>query len=153
MPGPVVNSGDLGFWWRMQEPRTLHDMDQLHQYKLHYASKLSATKVKDIEDNIKLYSDADQFRIYHAKGRFRGFFSASLITGGAFTFLAKQQGHPGGGRGLMKAMPYQTWALFLGSYFCTYHFWSKQAGLTDDKYYEFQYARVHKMLRNAIIRQ
>ena len=59
MKGPEVNAGDLGYWWRMQEPRTLADLDQLHQYKLHYASKLSNDKVKEIEDNIKLYADAD----------------------------------------------------------------------------------------------
>jgi hypothetical protein len=34
-----------------------------------------------------LFSDADQFRIYHAKGRFRGFFSASAFTVGLFTAM------------------------------------------------------------------
>ena len=53
----------------------------------------------------------------------------------------------------MRAMPLQTAGLFLGSLFTTYHFWTRWQGLTNAKYYEFQYARVHKQLRNAVIRQ
>ena len=139
-----INSGDLGYWWRVQEPRTLDDLDRLQQYKLQYASKLTPEKVKEIEDNVGLFADADQFRIFHAKGRFRGVISATAITCGAFSYLAHGQRHPGGGRGLMKAMPLQAGALFVGSLFTTYHFWSRWCGLTNAKYNEFQYARVHK---------
>ena len=54
-----INDSDLGYWYRGQAARSLDDLDKLIQYKLHYASKLAPEKVKDIEDNIHLYADAD----------------------------------------------------------------------------------------------
>ena len=83
-----IIGGDLGYWWRVQEPRSLADLDKLHQYKLFYGNQLDAAKRKEIEDHIEWYADADQFRIFHAKGRFRGIISASVITTGAFAYLA-----------------------------------------------------------------
>ena len=76
-----------------------------------------------------LFADADQFRIYHAKGRFRGVISATGITMGAFTFLG--MGKPGGGYGAMKAMPAAAIGCWVGSLFVTYHFWSRWCGLTN----------------------
>ena len=40
-----------------------------------------------IEADVNLYADADQFRIYHAVGRFRGTICAVLTTMGALTYL------------------------------------------------------------------
>ena len=59
MFGGNTNDSDLGYWWRTQEARSLDDLDKLQQYKLSYANKLTPEKVKDIEDNIHLYADAD----------------------------------------------------------------------------------------------
>ena len=75
-----TNPGDNGFMWRMQGGRSLSQLDNLHRYKLSIGNKLDQEKRQDIEDNIHLYADADQFRIYHAKGRFRGLISASIFT-------------------------------------------------------------------------
>ena len=143
------NLGDLGFAWRMPGRRSLDQLDNLHQYKLNIASKLGAEKSKEIEDNLDLFADADQFRIYHAKGRFRGIISASIFTCAFFTIQ-------NGGRNGKKAMganPLLASLVFGGSLVTFYTLWSRYAGFTNQKYNEFQYARVHKMLRNIQVKQ
>ena len=143
-----INNGDMGFAWRMQTGRSLQQLDNLHQYKLSIGNQLTPEKCQDIEDNLHLYADADQFRIYHAKGRFRGFFSAAIFTGALFTLQ-------NGGRNGQKAMaanPLLASLVFGGSFVTFYTLWSRYAGFTNQKYNEFQYARVHKMLRNAQIK-
>ena len=82
----VVN-GDLGFWWRCQTPRSMDQLDELIQYKLSIAKQLDAEKVQEIEADVNLFADADQFRIYHAVGRFRGTICAVATTALATTFL------------------------------------------------------------------
>ena len=143
------NAGDLGFAWRMQGRRSMDQLDNLHQYKLNIAGKLGGEKSKVIEDNLDLYADADQFRIYHAKGRFRGVISAAIFTSAFFTIS-------NGGRNGQRAMganPLLASVLFGGSLVTFYTLWSRYAGFTNQKYNEFQYARVHKMLRNIQVKQ
>ena len=92
-----------------------------------------------------MFSDADQFRIYHAHGRTRGTISAIVTTAAALTFL-------NGGRngiGYAQKNPLVASALFLGSWTVFYQLWSRKAGYTSEKYAEFQYAHLHKVLRNA----
>ena len=79
--------GNLGHWWTVQPVRSLTDLDKLFQYKLTFANQLGAEKVKMIEDDTNLYADADQFRIYHAKGRFRGTLCAIGTTMAASTLM------------------------------------------------------------------
>ena len=88
-----VNNGDLGFWWRMQTPRSMDQLDDLMQYKYSIAKQLDEEKVKEIEADVNLFADADQFRIYHAVGRFRGTICAVITTAAATTFL--NGGHNG----------------------------------------------------------
>ena len=88
-----VNNGDLGFWWRCQTPRSMDQLDDLMQYKLSIAKQLDEEKVKEIEADVNLFADADQFRIYHAVGRFRGTICAVITTAAATTFL--NGGHNG----------------------------------------------------------
>ena len=102
-----------------------------------------------IEADVNLYGDADQFRIYHAKGRFRGTISAVLFTGSFFTVMSGNKN----GLQAMTKNPLLATAVFGGSLFTFYKFWSRYAGYTNQKYNEFQYARVFKMLRNAQIKQ
>ena len=77
----------MGFSWRMQPKRSMEQLDELVQYKLSIASKLDETTVKAIEAEVDLYADADQFRIFHAVGRFRGTICALGTTAVAMTFL------------------------------------------------------------------
>ena len=143
------NAGDLGFAWRMQGKRSMDQLDNLHQYKLSIGGKLDEDKRAHIEGNLDLYADADQFRIHHAKGRFRGIISATIFTSVFFNIS-------NGGRNGKKAMganPLLASLIFGGSLVTFYTLWSRYAGFTNQKYNEFQYARVHKMLRNIQVKQ
>ena len=140
-----VNNGDGGYLWRMQGKRSMDQLDRLIQLKLSYAKALGEEKVAEIEEDVDLFGDADQFRLYHAKGRFRGVICASLFTGAAFTALNGGSN----GYGAMKRQPALAALCFGSSLVVFYTFWSRWAGFNYQKYNEFQYARVHKMLRNA----
>ena len=82
-----IGGGDLGMWWRVQTVRSLDDLDRLVQYKQYFAKQLGSEKVAEIEADTNLFADADQFRIYHAKGRWRGTLCALGTTAAATTFL------------------------------------------------------------------
>ena len=144
-----ATGGDLGYFWRAQRGRSMDQLDELIQLKLYYAQRLPEEKVKEIEANTELFSDADQFRIYHAKGRLRGTLCAMGFTAAFFTFMN------GGvnGRAAMKANPAMAMAVFGGSLVSFYMVFARMAGYNSKVYNEFQYARVHKMLRNTLIKQ
>ena len=144
-----TNNGDMGHWWRTQSSRSMDQLDDLVQYKLNFGKQLGDEKCKEIEADTNLYADADQFRIYHAKGRFRGTICAAVSTAAMFTVM-------NGGRNgiaLMGKQPALAAAAFVGNWIVFYQFWSRWAGYNSQKYNEFQYARVHKMLRNIQVRQ
>ena len=142
-----VNGGDLGYWFRTQKPRTLHDLDELIQLKHNLGNQLTAEKRAEIEGDVNLFGDAEQFRKYHAVGRFRGILTAGALTTTLFTVLNK-----GNGVGYMKANAPLTGLFFASQTVVWYMFWTRWAGFSYDKYNEFHYARVHKMLRNAEIK-
>ena len=144
-----ATGGDLGYWWRAQTSRSMDHLDKLIQMKLYYASKLPEEKVKQIEADTELYADADQFRIYHAKGRFRGTICALGFTSVFFTMLNGGRN----GRAAIKANPVMAAAVFGGSLVSFYMVFARMAGYNSKVYNEFQYARVHKMLRNTLIKQ
>uniref|UniRef100_A0A7S3MVQ8 Transmembrane protein n=1 Tax=Strombidium inclinatum TaxID=197538 RepID=A0A7S3MVQ8_9SPIT len=144
-----VNKGDLGYIFRMQGERSLDQLDRLIQLKYHYAKQLDEEKVKEIEADVTLFADADQFRIYHAKGRFRGFFFSAFTTAAAFTVMNGGKN----GYGAMRRHPLMAMGVFVGNYIVFYQIFSRYAGYNSQKFNEFQYARVHKMLRNAQVKQ
>ena len=41
-----INSGDAGYAFRMQAPRSMDSLDQLIQLKLNYGNRLGVDKVK-----------------------------------------------------------------------------------------------------------
>ena len=71
--------GDNGFWWRMQEPRSLADIDQLLQRQVVLREAIGATRAEEIEKEPELLADWEQFRLFHAKARFR----STITTAGA----------------------------------------------------------------------
>ena len=144
-----INGGDYGYIWRVQSARSMDHLDDLIQLKLYYANKLGQDKVNEIEADVGLFADADQFRIYHAKGRFRGVICASAFTGTLFTLMNGGKN----GIGAMKQNKLLAMAVFGGSLVTFYTLWSRVAGFNNQVYNEFQYAKVHKMLRNAQIKQ
>ena len=129
----VANTGDMGFWWRTQTPRSMADLDRLIQLKLSYGKAIGEDKAKEIEQDINLFSDFDQFRKYHAVGRFRGTLCSLLFTTTLFTYVS------GGtnGYGAMRRQPLLTAATFASSWVVFYTFWSRKAGFTNQKYNEF----------------
>ena len=139
----------MGYLYRVQGKRSMAQLDELIQLKLNYANKLGPEKVKEIESDVDLFADADQFRVYHAKGRFRGTICASLFTGAFFTVMNGNQN----GVALVWKKPLLASAVFAGSWFTFYKFFSRWSGYTNQKYNEFEYARNFKMLRNAQIKQ
>ena len=80
----IVNSAQL--WWS-QSPRNLDDIDKLVQLKNYYSIQLGKEKVNEIEADVALYADADQFRIFHKTGRFNGTICAAATTFGVFSFM------------------------------------------------------------------
>ena len=140
-----VGSGDLGYWWRMQTIRSLDDLDKLVQYKYSFAKQLGAEKCAEIEADTTAFADADQFRIYHAKGRFRGTICALGSTMAVSTYLNGGMN----GIGFMQKKPLIAGAIFVGSWTFFYNIWSRYAGYNAQKYNEFMYAKIHRQLRNA----
>ena len=67
--------------------------------------------VKEIENDPKPFEDAERFRMYHTKGRFRGTLSAAATTAVVFTAM-----HPGQGMNMMFKRPYIAGGVFLGSF-------------------------------------
>ena len=143
-----INNGDMGYAWRMQRSRSMDSLDQLIQLKLKYAQALGPEKCKEIEADVILFGDADQFRIYHAKGRFRGTICATLFTCTLFNVLNGNKG----GAAHMGRHPLAAMAVFGGSLVTFYTLWSRYAGFNNKVYNEFEYARVHKMLRNVQVK-
>lgn len=72
--------GDLGYSWRGQEPRTIEDIDFLLQRQEQLRQLLGPEMAATVAASPELYADADAFRIYHAKARFR----ATLTTLAAY---------------------------------------------------------------------
>ena len=129
-----VNKGDNGYPWRLQTGRTMDQLDQLIQHQLRYRNKVGEDKAKVIENDIDSFADAEQFRYYHAVGRFRSIFSAMAFTAVFFTMI---RGPGQSGRGIMKANPLMTAGVFGGSLVTFYQVWIRVAGYNSQKYNEF----------------
>ena len=82
---------------------------------------------------MNLYSDAQQFCKYHAKGRFRGVVSASLITVVTFTGLNGWRN----GLGHMMQNKVLAGGFFLANLGLWYAVWSRNAGFNNQVYNEF----------------
>ena len=67
----LVGRTDGGVGWRRQEPRSLHDIDQLAQRAAQLRLHIGLERADHIERNPELFADGEMFRIYHAKARTR----------------------------------------------------------------------------------
>ena len=129
----TINTGDLGYMFRMQKARSLHDLDQLIQLKCYISGKLGAQKAQEIESDVTLYSDAEQFRKYHAVGRFRGILTAGFLTTVTFTGMNGWKN----GMGSIQRQPFLAGAFFATNFLVWYQVWSRGAGYSEQKFYEF----------------
>jgi len=80
---PIVGKGDLGYSFRMQAPRSLEEVDILLANQRLLKQAVGPEQAAVIEACPEKFSDADAFRIYHAKARFRATFTtiAASIVG------------------------------------------------------------------------
>ena len=76
----AAGRGDLGYSWRMQDPRSLDDIDLLIQRKEQLREALGAEIAGEVLACPENFADADAFRIYHAKARFRATMSTALVV-------------------------------------------------------------------------
>ena len=79
-----------------------------------------------------MYADAEEFRVFHAKARFR----ATFTTLGAYivgsTIAAPMLGYTSG-RALCRANRVITTAATIGFWCSSYFFWNRLNGWTNDK--------------------
>ena len=80
--------GDRGAWFRMQEYRSIEDFDTLCQNKERLRVAVGEERAKEIEADPMLFVDAEKFRKFHAKARFRSVATTALVLAGGSTIAA-----------------------------------------------------------------
>ena len=112
-------------------------------------AKLGASKADEIEREPDLHYNHERFRIWQAQARFRALLTTLVAFPAVTTVLA-------GGRdglGLARRNKLAGFAVFAGLYMSSFYVWHRIVGFNSDAYYEQNYAKNVKMLRNMIIRQ
>ena len=141
--------GDLTYLFRTQYNRSLTEIDTLLQRQAFIRTKLGEQKASAIEKEPDLHYNHERFRIWQAQARFR----ALLTTAVAFPALATILAGGRDGMGLARRNRVGGVALFAGIYMGSFYVWHRIVGYNSDAYYEQNYAKNVKMLRNIIIRQ
>ena len=141
--------GDLAYLFRKQFTRSLDEIDQLLQRQAFIRGKLGDERAKEIESEPDLHYNHERFRIWQAQARFRALLTTLVAFPAVATVLA------GGRDGLGFARRHRAagFALFAGLYMGSFYVWHRIVGFNSDAYYEQNYAKNVKMLRNLIIRQ
>ena len=140
--------GDRGAWFRMQEVRSIEEYDTLLQRKEQLKADLGAEKSAEIEDNPDIFVDAEKFRKFHAKARFRSVVTTAGAVMAGSTIAAQQLGFANG-RAFLRAYPYSSLGVTLATWVVSYHSWHFIAGFRTNEMNELKYARYIRMLRNA----
>ena len=139
--------GDAGNMFRMQEPRSLDDIDRLLQRKQQLRDSLGDEHAKPVEDSPELFADADEFRKIHAKGRFRGTILTGLEVFVALPFVA-QQLNLGHGSLVMRRYPYAFFPAVAGLWCVNYNIFTWAYGYSQIRRNQYLYAKNIRMLRN-----
>ena len=98
-----------------------------------------------------MFDDNDIFRIYHAKARFRSFFTTMGATLVGCALAAPMLGLQNG-RQVMYGYRTLIVPAFVGTWIVTYQIWNRIGGWTPQQLNENAYARNIRMLRNLQIR-
>ena len=148
--GNFTGSGDVGNMFRTQEPRSLDDMDRLCQRQEQLRIALGAEAGKAVEDDPMLYSDADEFRKIHAKGRFRGTILTGLEVVTALSVLGYMQKLPGLRHGslAMRRYPFVFFPAVAGLWCVNYQVFAYGFGYDQVRRNQYLYAKNIRMLRN-----
>ena len=121
--------GDLGYSWRQQEPRSLEDIDFLLQRQEQLRQALPQHVSEDIAKYPENYADAESFRIFHAKSRFRATFTTIGATVAAVCVLCPMLGMPNG-RQLIRKYSLIAYPAMIGTWCTSYFFWNRWNGWT-----------------------
>ena len=148
----IEGKGDLGYVFRMQNNRSMHEVDQLLAQKLALKKALGEEKSAAIEACPEDYADADAFRIYHAKARFRATFTTIGVMVGAPTIAAKYLGMAQNGRQLLRRYSMFVAPAIVGTWLVSYKIHHFGAGFTNQENNELLYARNVRMMRNLQIK-
>ena len=142
-------AGDLSYSFRKQYSRSLEEIDTLIQRQEYIRAKLGEEKATAIEKEPDLYYNHERFRIWQAQARFRAFLTTAVAFPAVLTVL--NGGRDGLGfarRNRLLAVP-----LLVGIYASSFWAWHRVVGYNNQSYYEQNFAKNAKMLRNVIIRQ
>ena len=103
-----------------------------------------AALIRDCPEN---FADADAFRIYHAKSRFRATFTTLGATMVASSVGAQMLGFRSGTQ-LISRYNFIAVPAIIGTWVVSYQVWNRIVGFTPQKWNEFTYAKNLRMLRN-----
>ena len=130
----------------------MEQVDTLLANQQYLAHSIGEERAQEIRDDPENFSDADAFRIYHAKARFR----ATITTLGAVvvgsTVAAPMLGFTNGSH-LVRANRLAAYPAMAATFFVSYKIWHRIVGWTPQKENELIYAKNIRMLRNLQIRQ
>lgn len=144
--------GDYGYSFRMQEPRSLDDIDFLIQRQEQLRQALGPEIAEKVASSPESYADAEAFRNYHAKARFRATFTTIGVTLGGAVIAAPMMGHANG-RALIRANPLIAYPAIVGTWVGSYFFWNRVIGWNHEQRNKYLFAKNIRMLRNIQIKQ
>ena len=136
----IAGYGDLGYAFRTQEPRSLDQIDQLLQRQEQLRFAIGLERAHHIEHNTDLFADAEKFRLYNAKARFRATASTVGALIGVSTLAAPKLGFENG-RSLIRNHRGAVLLGALATYTVSYQFWSFYVGFSPRQWNEFLYAK------------
>lgn len=144
--------GDSGWAWRMQEPRSMEDIDVLLQNQERLRKAVGEEKAAEICAAPHLFADAQAFRNIHAKARFRATLTTAVATLVGANLAAKSMGLPTGQQAIRQNKLIAVPAI-LGTFVFSYAFWNWKVGYNSQTRNEYLFAKNIRMLRNLQIRQ
>ena len=140
--------GDIAYLFRKQYSRTLSEVDDLIKRQLFIRSKLGDQKADQIEKEPDSFYNHERFRIWQAQARFRALITSLIVFPAVTTVMNGNRN----GLGLIRSKPVFGLPLFAVIYASSFWMWHRYVGYSAESYYEQNYAKNHKMLRNLMIR-
>ncbi len=134
--------------FRRQDKRTLDQLDLLYQRLAFLRSKVGDEKADEIEQSPDLFYNSERFRIWYGKARFRAAFMTLVAVPSIFVFLNGGKN----GIGYMSKNPAIAAFTYIGVFGASLLIFRKIGGFDKQKYYEQEYSKNYKMLRNVVVR-
>ena len=130
----------------------MHEVDELLAQKAWLRSQLTDERAKQIEASPEDIADADAFRIYHAKARFRATVTTLGVLVGGSSVAAHYSGLADNGRQLLRRYKPFVPAALAATWLVSYKIHHYGAGFTHQEDCELKYARAVRMMRNLQIK-